>query len=426
LREEIYKVRPGETNRITSTAGINLPDGPVLELIRDDAGLKLLVADDNPPRVVDRFPHGDRTYVPPQIHDSIGDGLVLPTGLGQFGSTRQLFDEVAGLLARAGCGEALVPLTFSVFASWFAQNASVAPFLWLVAPQGSSTSALKQMLGLLCRHPFVINALLGDWPSRLPMALQPTLIADIERPSARLLDVLRASQSHGMYPTRPGQVVDPFCAKLIFSRDPLGEPVDAGSPLEIVLTSTGKYVEPLEPLQAARVAEEFQNKLLGYYMANFSEVAPPKFELGKASTTTRAMAHSLAKAIVDDTDLQAKIAPYLLRMDADAAMESGASLNATIVEALTTRRSDEEFSVSDLAGDVNTLIVGRGGSDHVTPETLGWKLKGLGLRTVTISRGLKGLKMVDARPTIAKLAAAYGFQVPEVCLCGPKLPGVEV
>ena len=401
---------------VTSSAGTIFSDGVVLELIQSSSGtLQFLISDENAPKIVDRFTYGDVTYAPPQIHPSVRDSLLLPSGFAEVASTRRLFDEIAALISRACGGNQgiVVPLTFFVFASWLSEFAPVPPFAWIVVPPTIATAALKQILRMLCRHAIVVNLLSASWPSSLPMNLQPTLIAEVDSPSRRLLSTLRASQSHGVYPTHSSQVVDPFCAKVIFAREPIVDREAVGFPLEIVMAPAGEYVPPLDPVKAAKVAQEFQNRMLSYRLANFSKMARPTFDLGPVSTPVHELAHSFAGAIVGDDNLQAQILPYLTQTNEDIQNDSVALLNATIVEALVTRWSNVDFGVTDLTGDVNTLIVSRGNASQVSPETVGWKLKRLGFRTATISRGFRGLKMADARPTIAKLAPIYGLSVPE-------------
>jgi hypothetical protein len=200
---------------------------------------------------------------------------------------------------------------------------------------------------------------------------------------------------------------------VILAREPLEDPAAAGFPLEIFLTSEEEYAQPMETSHAAKVAEEFQNKLMSYRVASFSKVASPGFDLGRVSAPVRALAHSLAGAIVGDDDLQGRIVPYLRECDADLQTDRPTTIRRIIAEALVARWSEQEVGVTDLTGDINTIIAGRGDSGELSPETVGWKLKALGLRTATVSRGLKGLKMADARPPIAKIAATYGIKIPE-------------
>src|SRR5262249_31097184 len=157
------------------------------------------------------------------------------------------------------------------------------------------------------------------------------------------------------------------------------------------------FVPPMDSHRASRVADEFQNKLLAYRFANFSKVAMPSFDLGQLTAPARAMAHCMAGAIVGADDLQAQIVAFLRELDAGIRTDSAMTLNAIILEVLFTRWTENEVGNTELAGDVNTMIAGRGGSIELSPETVGWKLKSLGLRTTTISRGLRGLRMADVR-----------------------------
>lgn len=179
----------------------------------------------------------------------------------------------------------------------------------------------------------------------------------------------------------------------------------------IFLPSEADYVPPMEFSQAARVREEFQNKYLAYRVTNSSKVAPPSFDLGRICAPVRALAHSLATAIVGDDLVQARIVPYLQECDADFQTDRAGTLRRTIVEALVARWREQEVGVTDLTGDINTINVGRGYSGELSPETVGWKLKTLGLRRTSISGGLKGLKMADARSVISKIAATYGIPI---------------
>ena len=229
-----------------------------------------------PTNIVDQFTHGDATYTTLHLHRSI-----------RFACASKRFWQVwideatvqrdCQAVFTSSAGRIVVPLSFLVFASWLPEFAPVAPFLWIVVPAAFSTDALKQTLHLLCRHAFVVNALSSTWLTSFPMVLQPTLIAEVDRPSRRLLETLRASQTHGVYLARTGEAVDPFCTKVIFSREPPEDPAGVGLPLVLYLPSAADYVPPMELSQAARVGEEVQNKFLAYRVTNYSKVAPPSF-----------------------------------------------------------------------------------------------------------------------------------------------------
>jgi hypothetical protein len=416
LLEDPLQVEKKKTAEAVPSAGESFPNGSAIELIRDsDGSVKFLIWDGHSAKTADIFTRGNVTHTTPRIHRLIRDSVVLPTGVAKFESTRQLFAEVTEQILRACGGNRSVAevLSFFAFASWVTESVPVAPFLWVVAPVTFNADALKQVLRLLCRHTLAVNSLSSKFPTSLPMELRPTLIAEVDTPSSGLLNALRASQTRGIYPTRGGGAVDPYCAKVIFAREPLKSLAAAGYPLEIALDPFSQYVPPLDSDRAARIAEKFQGKLLAYRLANLSKVAPPSFDLSQFSAPVQALAHSFAGAIVGDADLQAEILPYLQQFGADIQSDPTVTLNATIVEAVLSRWKENAVSATELAGDVNTLILARGGSRQLSPETIGWGLRRLGLRTVPISHGLHGLQMTEVRPTILKLAGLYGLGTPE-------------
>lgn len=403
---------------IIPTAGEIFPDGAAVELIRDsDGSLKFLACDGSAANIVDQYTRGETVYEPLQVHRSIRDALVLPADRAEFGCTRQLFNEIEALILRASGGSEGVakPLTFLVFASWLVESALVAPFIWVVSASNSSSVALEQMLRLLCRHVLVVKPLGANWPSALPMAIRPTLISTIDKPTQHVVDLLRASQTHGLYWTRAGAAVDPFCAKVIFSRQPLEDPAAAGFPLEIVLAPDRKFVAPLDESQAMRIAAEFQNKLLAYRVANSPKMVPlpPKIDMNHIGASAQALAHTLGGAIVGDEELQREILTYLEKLDADLQTAPTSMIDVAIAQALIAWRHNGEVAVAEIAGDVNTILAARGISIVLSPENVGWKLRRLGLHTVHNSQGLKVLRVPEAWAAIEKIAAVYGVTVPK-------------
>ena len=61
--------------------------------------------------------------------------------------------------------------------------------------------------------------------------------------------------------------------------------------------------------------------------------------------------------------------------------------------------------------DVNTLLTGRAEALTVSPESIGWVLRGLGLHTDFVPGGRKGLILTqDVREQIHNLVARYGVR----------------
>jgi hypothetical protein len=117
---------------------------------------------------------------------------------------------------------------------------------------------------------------------------------------------------------------------------------------------------------------------------------------------------------VDDDELQSRLVPALALHDREIRFERSALLESIELEALLAAchaGKSEIVTMINLTQSVNTILVGRGQTLQVSPETVGWKLRALGLRTEFIAGGRKGLALLDeTRAGIHMLAAAYGVR----------------
>lgn len=208
--------------------------------------------------------------------------------------------------------------------------------------------------------------------------------------------------------------MDAFCARIVFAPEPLRDPASAGFPLELVLPPTREYVPPISASEAERIATEYQAKLLRYRLLNRAKVRAPTFDMNQFTVPMQELAYSLAASIADDDELQSEIVPFLKPLDREVRVDRASLLQAIVLEVLLARCHSaigEDFPVLDLTGDVNTVLRGRGDMREVSPETVGWALRALGLHTRFITGGRKGLLLLnDVREEIHDLAAAYGVR----------------
>jgi hypothetical protein len=392
-------------------------DGSVLELVQGPKReLNLLSWDGKIAITAEQFVRGDETFVPVRVDPGVLRAMRLPSKIAKYGSTRKLFTEISALISRATqAGHSVVrPLTFFVFATWLADSLPVAPFVWIVTPPTTSVAPLGQLLGLLCRHAFVVSDISSARFHSLPMYLQPTLLTEIFQPTRRALNLLRASTRHGAFVAAGGKAMDAFCAKMVFAPEPLRDPASAGFPLELVLPPTREYVPPLSALEAEHIAMEFQAKLLKYRLVHRTKVRAPAFDMNEFSVPMQELAYSLGASIMADDELQSKIVPLLRPLDREIRADRASLLPAIVLEVLLARchrSTEKDFPVTELTGDVNTVFRGRGDMLEVSPEKVGWALRALGLHTGFITGGRKGLLLLnDECEKIHDLAAAYGVR----------------
>ncbi len=402
---------------VVHTGGQVFSDGSVLELIQGPkCELNLLSWDGKSAKTAGQFVRGDETFVPLRVDPAILRSMRLPSGIAKYGSTRKLFTEISGLISQATqAGDSVVlPLTFSVFATWLADSLPVAPFVWIVTPPTTTAAPLGQLLGLLCRRAFVVSDISSARFHSLPMDLQPTLLTEIFQPTRRALNLLRASTRHGAFVAAGGKAMDAFCAKIVFAPEPLRDPASAGFPLELVLPPAREYVPPISASEAERIAAEYQAKLLRYRLLNRAKVRAPTFDMNQFTVPMQELAYSLAASIADDDELQSKIVPFLKPLDREIRADRASLLQAIVLEVLLARchsTNDKDFPVTEMTGYVNTVLRGRGDMLEVSPETVGWTLRALGLHTGFITGGKKGLLLLnDVCEKIHDLAAAYGVR----------------
>lgn len=402
-----------------ATVGESFADGTVVDLIREDqtsTKMGLIVWDGSAASHAARVEKNGATYIPLAVSSDVLRATQFPSGTQSYGTTRQLFDEISTLIARTNISPRdtrLVP--YFVIADWFAELLPVAPFLWVNVAPTASAASLRQLLTLLCRRSiFYADLTVAEFRSR-PHALKPTIIADLRRPTAGMLGQLSASNQHGVYRARNGALIDGYCAKAIFASEALRDPAAAGYPLEVTIVPTRQPVESLDLAAAYKIAQEFQPKLELYRLANFNKVAAPEFDLTGLTAPMQNLALTLASPIIDDKDLQAELLALLTPLDEDIRLDRTVLLVAVVIEVLLGACHDlnvpigNGMPVTEIARGTNTILVGRGGTGNVSPESLGWILRRLRVPRTTVQGGLHGIVLDQrTRKQIHELAESHG------------------
>ncbi len=401
---------------VVHSGGEVFSDGSIVELIRIPNGeLNFLIWNGKSEKTAGQFVRRGEIFAPLRVDPTILPWLQLPSKTKEFGSTRKLFGEISGLISRTQVDDGIAKaLSFFVFATWLDDYLPAAPFLWIVAPPTTEVGPLLQVIHLLCRRSLVLSDTSAARFRFLPVDLRPTLIVEVYQQSRQVLNLLRASKRHSALIAANGKAVDTFGARIVFAREPVHDPASAGFPLELVLPPTRQYVPPMSSSEAERIAAEKQAKLLRYRILNWAKVRTPAFDLNQFTVPMRETAHCLAASIVDDDQLQSQIVPLLKPLDTEIRVDRTSLLPALALEVILARchtASGKYFPVGDLTKDVNTVLRGRGEMLELSPEDIGWALRGLGLHTDFMPGGRKALILRDdVRKKVHGLAAAYGVR----------------
>jgi hypothetical protein len=398
------------------TTGEVFSDGTALELIRPGSGAgetSLLRWDGKSATIGQQFDVDGKIYRPPQLHPASLRALRLPGRIAPYGSTRELFDGIWKLLIEFTDIEEDHARQIAYFnlGSWLPDRLLVAPFLCIIAPLGVAKAQLLRLLSILCRRPLMLAEMTPAAISSLA-SLKPTLLFDEPNLSRRAERFLNVSNNYRHFALGNGRIINVLSAKVICSREPLRDALLASQALEITLSPAGRQIPFLEDSVCERIADEFQSKLLQYRLANLGRIRTPEFDVSELAVPMQDVARAFGACVIDDDELQLGVVQLLRERGDDADFDSSSELGSTILEGLLSFCHNEGRSQvlsGELADIVNLIWTNRGEGRKTTPESVGWKLRALGLRTEPLNGAGKGLRLTEAvRAKIHSLAIGYG------------------
>jgi hypothetical protein len=403
----------------TLTFGEVFPDGKMIELARAEsrgAPIRLLTWDSKKAEIGEKSMVGGQIFSPGTPHSPIPQRLRLPSRPVPCSSTRELFDEVSRLILRYEDlpGSSIALITCFIFTTWLVDCLPLAPILWVVVPPMAAGSQLLQLLGLFCRRSLLVSDFSLTTFHSLPMELRPTLLTEIVGLDKTLQKAIRASANPGAIVPMGGRVLDSFCAKAIFSLRPLADPSLVRFPLHIALAPTRRQMPLLDRKTSEAVAAEFQAKFLMYRLMVHHKVKAPIVDLGDLSAPLQNLARILTMSVPDDVELQEQIVSNLRAHDLDFRAQQSSGLEAMILEACLFACHEGkrmEISSAEVARATNEISRGRHLNLEISAESVGWRLKGIGLLTEPIRGGAHGLFLSEeTRRRIHDLSALYGVR----------------
>jgi hypothetical protein len=396
------------------TAGEVFSDGTTLELIRPDSGAEatsLLRWDGEKAAVSQQFKVNGKIYRPLRLNFTSPKAVRLPGHIAPYRSTRDLFNDICKVLTQyTDIAENHIWQTaYFILGSWLADRLLVAPFLSVIAPLGTAKAQFLRLFSSFCRRPLMLAEVTPAAISGFA-SLCPTILFDEPVLSRRAARLLFATNNYHHFALGNGRIMDAFTAKAIFSVEPLGDPLLASQALEITLPLAGRQVPFLEDSARERIADEFQSKLLQYRLANIGKIRTPEVDVTELTVPMQDVARALGACFPDDKEMQLGVIQLLRERDQDAYLDSSSELGSAIVEGLLFCCHSEKRSqvlCGELADIVNAIWAKRGEGRQTTPESVGWKLRALDLRTEPIDGVGKGLRLTEAgRARIHSLAQA--------------------
>jgi len=406
--------RPWEKEPIP-TAGERLPDGSIIELVRDSSDATkaaLLHHDGSSVFIGDRIYGSDNNVFVPAIADPVVlRQLRLPTKDLPYGSTPELVNKVSSILVETlelAADNAFLGAVFSV-ASSFSDCLLTQICLWLLGSARTEAMALLRVLSWFCWHPLLLadDACIDCVPENLTA----TRLFYAPRPSSKLRKLILNLRAPGFGVFRRGSLLESRPGAIVIYFGPTDpEGVCDDSCLRIPVAPATRLLRPGDEERFNAPVEEIRAQLLNYRLVNYEKVRRSEFDVADFTGPTRELTRALGACLIDAPDVQERLIALLREQDESVRLERSAEMSPTLESliALCHERRSSVY-VGEITKGGNDILSARGEAVTLSPKEVGHKLRLLGLHTTRLDAGGRGLKLrraVCAR--IHQLAKDFG------------------
>ena len=336
-----------------------------------------------------------------------------PTGSTHYGTTRQLFVR----LQQAIGGQALLPehtsalLTYWTISTWFPDGLSLAPGLVLVAPEFEGDLVLRTLRNF-CRSPLLLTRVDIPTLQRVQLQNNPTLLFYDQNITKQMAAVLGCATSRGYMVGHGDKYKDFYGPKAICVREGISADRVPRCSLQVRLQPTAPASTTLHSAPPTEAAlQVLQNQLMMYRLYNLVKVYNSDFDAPALTSDTRAVANALGACIVDSPGLQAQLVSLLRPVESQRQADRSTGLEAVTLEATLNlcHQGKVQILVGEIANEVNRIGQTRGERLNYSAETIGHRIKKVGLSTRRLGKAGKGLTVDLATLTrVHDLAAVYG------------------
>jgi len=398
-----------------ATAGESFPNATI-DLVADPSDsyrLNLLLWDGSSATVAPRIEYGRSTYEPMALEPTLVRTMQWPKCPIEYGSTRNLFDSVLGLITRhveiQDTSARL--LTYFVFSTWFPDRLSLAPGLAILGPADGEGVQLLRLLRCLCRRSMLLAEASHASLLSLPLHLSPSLLVNRPMLTRPLRSFLSTSNRRGLGTVKRGKVLEVCCPKAVyFGMDEIPQDI-ASVMIQIPLSSATAQPSVLEDGTLNDITAELQGKMLAYRLANYSRIRISHLHGMNFTHQTHEFAINLAACIVDDAELARGVVPLLKEQDDHVRGQPDRKLDAAILGAVLAclhEKKSDWVQVKEITALANTLLRTQGEIVEYRPEEVGHRLDGLSLGRTRQNEGMFLLLGRDTSRLVHRLALGYG------------------
>ena len=355
-----------------------------IELVRDEASAepRLLLWDGAAETIAPTVLYNSIKYRAPSLRQSLWRELNLPTHCTSPGTTRDLFNDVRGLVAAfVGLTERLASIVARfVLLTWLIESVHVAPGLAIIGPDAHTGNQLLNLLRCVCRHPLRMG---GVTPARLcslPSGMGFTLQISQANISDKLWAVLSDASVRDYKIPHHGELLDLHGCQIIRTEELPDSEASAARFVQIPMAAGRQRLTELDPATQHRISREFQPRLLGFRRSKLGEPGKMRFDPSTLVCSLHGLAESLAAATPDDATLSAEVINLLQQEDIDFRSARWTDLRTIVIEAVLVLCHEAKdlvyvSEVAEIAGEISTC---RGGTTQVDAGAVGKWLKRLG------------------------------------------------
>ncbi len=366
--------------------------------------------------------------MPPAPASKFFHDLSLPTQLEACGVPSELFREIISALSVFVKiqPEKLRIAAAIALASWFPDCFEAAPYLWITGPLGSGKTKLLKFLWCICRRGLLVGDVRAGSVYQLLDAWKPTLLVDeLELESsgtnAELLRLLRSGSVPGTPTVRNGKRFSTYGIKIFSSRQPLGDAALSSRGLIVSMSPTACDTPPLDNAAMQKLERDFQSRLcmlrVKYREAVKLHYAAP-LDLDGLSPRMKQIARALTAPLLGDAAATAELLGILREQDEESSIERSLEPEWLVItelliachEGMETDCPMSELLVGGLTTQINQRLSSHGEDGKLGAKKVGLVLRGLGLRTTSLGRMGRGLKLTLAlKRKIHEIAGCLGI-----------------
>lgn len=253
---------------------------------------------------------GKRVFRAGKVDPSISRAIHFPTHLASYGTTRELFESLLGVIKRfSGLEETAARLlSYAVLASWVVQFTEVPLCIALVGPPSPGRRQLLRLLHCLFRRALLLGEASLSGLSSLPVEIGPTLLIERCEPTPQFLKFFEATGSRDAQIVSKGRILNVCCSRVLCSEESLSGTVPDWSGLEIPTSPSAGSVPVFDFRAQEQIVSEFQPKLEMSRLDNFALVRDSSFDLRETTNAAREMVRCLGASMAGDVVLQAQLA----------------------------------------------------------------------------------------------------------------------